>query len=517
MKIFLILLLLQTLTITTFAAQSLSTKVKSPYSSFRALGMGDAFTAVADDYSLIYYNPAGFAKKKHNEFQLSLLGAGVSNKTTTLVKDVDSASKTQGTDQEKAQAISDVLEQYYGKSLGGKVEALEIFWIRKNWGISLIPVDLTVDMTIDRQLGPAIDLNVTGDTILAYGYGTELNKFWSAGATLKYTHRVAVEQSVSALELATDSNVLSTKRFKEGQTVDLDLGFLWTPDWFNSAVVVEKKSARLEKKSIKRKIATAEKNTESEKAFKAKENEALSMPAKNVETEGASNPDANAATNSTVKESLPVADTKKADEAATAQSVPTQSVPPTPEAQAKTAEPLKEEIKKIEETSAEPKKEEVVAEEKKEVEGKKEKFPLTLGFVMHNVFGGSFIKAKNVNKDATETPSKMNRVIDVGSQYELAQFGDLVIRSMLDFKNLLHPNANTFNKVFHAGIEADYSPNGWFKTQLRGGINQMYYTAGATLLLGVVHIDFATYGEEVGTTSDKIENRVYAAKVGFNF
>lgn len=87
---------------------------------------------------------------------------------------------------------------------------------------------------------------------------------------------------------------------------------------------------------------------------------------------------------------------------------------------------------------------------------------------------------------------------------------------MLDFRDLMHPEY-TFNKSLHAGLEFDYSPSGWFKTQLRGGINQMYYTAGVTLLLGIVNIDAVTYGEEVGTKSTKLENRVYAAKVGMNF
>jgi hypothetical protein len=121
-----------------------------------------------------------------------------------------------------------------------------------------------------------------------------------------------------------------------------------------------------------------------------------------------------------------------------------------------------------------------------------------------------------VNKNATEVPTKMHRFIDVGSQYKLYAGEDFTIRTMLDFKNILHPEIN-FNKSFHAGLEFDYSPNTWFKTQLRGGVSQMYYTAGASFLFGVFNIDVATYGEEVGTKSTRLENRVYAAKLGFNF
>ena len=94
-----------------FAAQTVTTKIYNPYSSIRALGMGNAFTAVADDYTLILYNPAGFARKKHNEVQFSLVGAGVSSKTLTLTSDISKASDTQGSDAAKAQAVSDALEK----------------------------------------------------------------------------------------------------------------------------------------------------------------------------------------------------------------------------------------------------------------------------------------------------------------------------------------------------------------------------------------------------------------------
>ncbi len=457
---------------TVFAADSLTTKVSAQYSSMRALGMGDAFTAVADDYSLIFYNPAGFAKKKNNEVQFTFAGAGISPKTLTFANDITKASQTTGTDSDKALAISAVLEEYYGKSLGGKVQALEMFWVRKNWGVALIPVDLVIDMTINRQLGPAIDLNVKADSILAYGYGTEINKFWSAGATAKVTHRVAVEQSVSALELAADSNVLSTKRAKEGNNFDFDIGALWTPNWFNSGKTSEVKvEAKTEVK--------ADPKPDTELKL---EDEKRTPQAEAIATE---------------KEAAPVAD--------------------------KTAEPV---VEKAIEADATAKSSEVKPEVKTETKKPvvaineplkpKERFPLTLGIVMKNVLGGSFSQSKIVNKDATETPKNIPRVIDIGAAYSLATFGDLEIRAMLDAKNLLHPNASLTNTL-HAGVELDYSPSGWFKSQLRAGMNQLYYTAGVTLLLGVINIDAVTYGEEVGTASTRIENRVYAAKVGVNF
>ncbi len=455
--------------LSSLAAESLSTKVAGQYSSIRALGMGNAFTAVADDYSLIFYNPAGFAKKKSNEVQITLVGAGVSPKTLSFADDIKKASETPGSDTIKANAVSAVIEQYYGKSLGGKVQALELFWIRKNWGVALIPLDLTLDMTMSRQVGPAIDLNAKADTVLAYGYGTEINKFWSVGASVKATHRVAFEQSVAALELADNPNLLDPKRAKEGNNFDFDIGALWTPNWFNKAEV---KKTETEKRAPQAEATPAEK-----------------MANQTAETPVLTTPTA-ADTSDKVAAPVVVEDTD---------SKKTADVKPEEKAKDKVADNAKD-------------KEPVIADKP----AAKEKFPLTFGIVMKNVLGGSFSKSALVNKDATEAPKNIPRVIDIGAQYSIATFGDLEIRTMLDAKNLLHPSANTTNAL-HAGIEFDYSPSGWFKSQIRAGMNQMYYTAGATLLLGVINIDVVSYGEEVGTTANKIENRVYAAKLGMNF
>lgn len=492
-----------------YSAQSVSTKIYNPYSSIRAMGMGNAFTAVADDYSLIMYNPAGFSRKKNNEIQVSLLGAGVSAKTLTIAGDIDKASKTTGTDADKAQAVSDVLEQYYGQSLGGKLQALELFWVRNGWGIALLPLDMTIDMSINRQLGPAIDLNIRGDTSIAFGFGKEITKYIDAGLTLKYVHRVSVEEIVPAFELATDPNVLSDNRFREGTKTDFDLGFMWRPNWFNQSNTDEFESVKVEPA-----LTTPEEpKVESKEEPKKEEPKASETKTEEKKVEEERKPQAEG----DAKEVKVAAEDAKKDTktAETSAAITGESMPPTPAVDTEIAK----EKNKVES----PQKEEAKLEEVKTIEVKgavpaesEEKLPLTLGLVIHNVIGGEFTLSKQVNKSATEVPTKMHRVIDIGSQYLLRDGEDFKVRYMLDFKNALHPEI-TLNKSFHTGIEFDYSPNTWFKAQLRAGLNQGYYTAGASFLFAIINIDVATYGEEVGSASSKLENRVLAAKLGFNF
>jgi hypothetical protein len=513
-----------------FAADSLNTKLTNSYTSLRAMGMGNAFTAVADDYSLLFYNPAGLARKPYNEVQFSLVGAGVSAKTLTIMDDIKKASDTEGTDSQKAQAVSDALEKYYGESLGGKVQALEMFWVRKGWGVALIPIDLTIDMSVNRQLGPALDLNVKGDTSFSFGYGTNLTRQVDLGVTGKFLHRVSVEQSVSALELASNSDVLSKDRFKEGNNLDFDIGMMWTPGWFSGGrsekVVTPEPAAPVKSDSLK------PDNSDSEKE-KIEGDKKAEPPPTEVKPDGASTPEAKpeeprapqAEGDATV---VPAVDDKKADEPVKASDVkgtdPTS--PDAAQADAK-VEQKKEEVKKDAEKPAEPvvtkpvdsgvvKLGETKSDSRTADYDSGPNYPLTLGMTVHNVIAGGFSQSKAVNKDATDVPTKIDRTIDVGSQYRLYDGEGLKIRTMLDFHDILHPDV-TLRTATHAGFEFDYSPSGYFKTQFRVGVNQMYMTAGATLLLGILNIDFVTYGEEVGTDSNKIENRVMAAKVGFNF
>ena len=415
-----------------YAAESLSTKIHNQYQSLRAMGMGNAFTTVADDYSAMMYNPATLAKKKSGEIQFTLAGAGLSAKTMDFLKELEAAK-------DNSTAISNLLDQYYGKPLGGRAQALEFFWVRPNWGFALVPADLSLDLSTNRQVGPAIDLNIKKDTTLAYGYGKEIMPNISGGILGKIIHRDSAQQSVAAAELATDSNVMSTKRLKEGITADVEIGFLWTPEF------------------SKNEIAPAAKAISTDETLRAPKSE--------------------------VTAAVPAASTESGDK--------TTAVSATA-------------------TSADATKTEVVV-------AKFEKYtPLSVSVVLRNLISANFSKSTMINKDATDAPSKIPRVIDIGAGYEFANLGSLKFLATAEAKNLLHPET-TFKKSSHAGIEMDYSPGSWFQAQVRAGVNQMYFTAGLTLLLGVIEIDAVTYGEEVGTASTNVENRVGAVKVGFNF
>lgn len=216
-----------------FAREGLTYKIHHHYVTPRALGMGDAFIAATDDYSALFYNPAALARRKDGQVNLSL-GAGASTAIQTLIKDVKSASDAGGTEAEKTTRIAEVLESAYGKSYSIRAQLLEGIWVRPGWGIGILPMDLSVDLSVSRQLGPALNAYVIGDSTLAYGWAKDVN--WipktrtSVGITGKFIHRVAFDQSISAFDLALDSSIIGNEDLYEGNTVDADIGFLITPE-----------------------------------------------------------------------------------------------------------------------------------------------------------------------------------------------------------------------------------------------------------------------------------------------
>lgn len=210
-----------------------STAIHHHYQAPRALGMGDAYVAVANGYSALFYNPAGLARIDENDLNMSF-DAAATPALMDLYKEIDEAQKTTGSDADKQQAMAQVLEKNYGKRYGIRVGAPQAIWARPGWAIGVIPADVTMRFSVHNSVGPAISATVYADTTVAYGYGDDVKGFdygkLSWGITGKAVHRGYFSQNVNFIELAADSNVVSEDDLAAGYTVDADLGFLWTPD-----------------------------------------------------------------------------------------------------------------------------------------------------------------------------------------------------------------------------------------------------------------------------------------------
>lgn len=215
------------------AAQSegIHTRIHHHYQSPRALGMGDAFVAIANDYSAILYNPAGLARREDGQVNLSMEFAG-SQSFSDFTKDTSSV-KTTGNSSTDYALYSDLLQKYYGKVFQTRVGLFEGFWVRPNWGVAFIPLDATLEYKIHNQVAPALNVRAYLDTTLAYGYGTDIKGSmfgrWSMGTTVKFVNRGYANKIVSAFDLVADSNAVKKEDLRDGYTLDMDIGTLYTP------------------------------------------------------------------------------------------------------------------------------------------------------------------------------------------------------------------------------------------------------------------------------------------------
>ncbi len=140
----------------------------------------------------------------------------------------------------------------------------------------------------------------------------------------------------------------------------------------------------------------------------------------------------------------------------------------------------------------------------------------TFGMVVRNAgevgFGQSL---KLLNKTKTNAPEKLYRVLDVGAKFEYPNLWIFGGRGVLDFRDIGHPNFTT-RKSFHLGFEFDWRVTSWWKGAYRIGVNQGYPTLGFSALFSIFNLDLVSYGEDVGSTNNPKENRMYLAKLNIN-
>lgn len=220
--------------ITLLASTGLNFRIHHEYESPRALGMGDAFVAVANDYSSIFYNPAGLARRDDGQINM-YIGGSAATDFVTFGKKITDASNTVGTDQQKQEKVLDVLNTSYGSHYFVNLTLPDAIWVRPNWGVAVIPFTETVDMSIHKQLGPSLNVTSYTDTIMAFALAKDY--YWfeggrtSLGVTFKSIYRGYFNSSLSVVDSIGDSStIVKSNNFTEGLTFDADIGGLFTPE-----------------------------------------------------------------------------------------------------------------------------------------------------------------------------------------------------------------------------------------------------------------------------------------------
>lgn len=200
--------------------------IPQQYVSPRALGMGNAFVGLADDYNSVLYNPAGLARLEEGQVNMGL-GGMLDSKVAKLKSDLDAASAS-GNQADIVSLLTNNNGNYYGARA-----TVSGIWARPRWAIAIIPVDLSLNMSIHQIGGESLGLIATQDTTIAFGRGWDVKWFeqhrMSLGVTGKAIYRGYYNRQLYAADFISNSNLLRAEDAKEGMTIDADFGTLWTP------------------------------------------------------------------------------------------------------------------------------------------------------------------------------------------------------------------------------------------------------------------------------------------------
>lgn len=207
-------------------------RIHRGYQAPRALGMGDAFVAVADDYSTLFYNPAGLARIQETQVNLSMDFAA----TTAFggfASELDRVSKITDPSLQSAGYI-ELFQKNYGEIYGGRFGGFHGVWVNPGWGFAIIPVDTTIELTVRNQAFPALGIRNISDTTFAFGYGARVKNDHLGGkldwgVTAKATHRLSFDTDLNVADLVIDSTFLRANDMARGIGFDADFGLLYTP------------------------------------------------------------------------------------------------------------------------------------------------------------------------------------------------------------------------------------------------------------------------------------------------
>ena len=173
----------------------------SLYKGVRPLGMGGAFTAVADDENALFYNPAGLSEI--STFQIGVFNPliEVSKKSIDLVQDIGD------TDLDDTGEVTDLLRDYVGEHQHIRAALFpHVGFNAFNAGVMIGGLGQgVIDADIRNPVWPEAHLDLITDYGLLGGAGLKLPVTGlRAGAALKYINRESLSEIYTATDIAAE-------------------------------------------------------------------------------------------------------------------------------------------------------------------------------------------------------------------------------------------------------------------------------------------------------------------------
>jgi hypothetical protein len=207
-------------TVSSIAQAAQSEYLHQPVLSTRVMGMGGAFTAVADDYNALFYNAAGLAWRDSGQLNFMIQGMVTPN-IFSFYNDLSGAGSN-------STNITNVLGNYVGSHFASRV-SLGGIWVRPEWGVAIVPVDLSLEADIHGTAGYTVGVQAYQDSLIqfakAWGIGEKKNL--AIGVAPKVIYRAYFEKDLTVFDLVQSTSLFRPSDAQEGLTFDTDVGVLY--------------------------------------------------------------------------------------------------------------------------------------------------------------------------------------------------------------------------------------------------------------------------------------------------
>ena len=157
----------------------------------RALGMGNAYTAVVDDEDSLFYNPAGIGRNSGIFWSVVDFNFGVNDISDTL----DTFSNLTGTSTEFANALNSLYGNPIWGGGHGKTAAIFPFFAAGYY------YDLDMSVSVNNPSATSMDVNIVSDEGIAIGAGFSAG-IMSFGTVVRRVERTGARRTYGAAAIA---------------------------------------------------------------------------------------------------------------------------------------------------------------------------------------------------------------------------------------------------------------------------------------------------------------------------
>lgn len=184
--------------------------------SIRALGMGNAFVAIANDENALFYNPAGLQSVERTVFELLTLQLHINQSIVDLA------------DNDSTGAVGELA----GTKLLGAGDFGVISLTAPGWGYQVFS-GILLDASVHNPVIPYFDLLAYAQTGVIGGFGFSLNDYAiDIGASFKVVQRAGIGKIVHIIDGANPDELQTSIEddFVNEQKVSPDIGAIYHYD-----------------------------------------------------------------------------------------------------------------------------------------------------------------------------------------------------------------------------------------------------------------------------------------------